>query len=105
MGKKHVAGSICADASEVAIMEGRLNALIESRIEGDISKAVGECAVNIGIPCHSKSVYIEQSVSLGDFCFGRRFRMDFRIMGEEFGQVVFVNLFAKGVRRGDEHIF
>lgn len=105
MGEKDIAIGVRADASEVAIVERRLNAFVDGRVESDVSEAMGECAVSICVPCHSKSVHIEKSVSLSDFDFGRRFRMDLWIVGEELWQVVFVNLLAEGVWRSDEHIF
>jgi hypothetical protein len=105
MREKDIAVGVRTDTSKIAIVERGLNAFVDSRIQCDVPEAVGECAMSIRIPCHSKTVHVEESISFGDFGFGRRFCMDFRIMGEEFWQVVFMNLFAEGMWRSDEHIF
>lgn len=105
MREKDIAVGVRTNASEVAIVERRLDALVDGGVKSDISKTVGKSAVSIRIPCHSESVHIEESVSLGDLGFGRRFCMDFWVMGEELWQVMFVNLLAEGVCRSDEHIF
>jgi len=70
------------------------------------SRIMGTESLNCrSVPGHPKTVYIEETVASRDLGLRRWFCVDFWVVGEEFGQVVLVDLFAEGVGWCDKHVF
>lgn len=53
-----------------------------------------------GVPDHAEAVNVEETVASCDLGFGGGFGVDGGIVGEEFGQIMLVDLLAQGMSRG-----
>ena len=89
-----------ADGAKVRVVEGRLDGLVERRVE-DWAAGLGGLG-RVGcegwcVPHHAKAIYIEEAVPRGDFGFSCGLGVDGGVVGEEFWEVVLVDLLAEGV--------
>jgi len=83
-------------------VERRLDRFVKRRVE------IGLCGMafmlNWGesrecrcVPCHAESIDIEQAVAGCDFGFGGSFGVNAWVVGEEFGEIVLMDLLAEGM--------
>ena len=98
---RHDAGACCggADGLEVRGVQGRVGDFVDGGVEdwaggcGGGGRGGGKEGFGGGVPGHSKSVDIEEIVALSDFGLGCCAGVDLRVVGEEEGEVVAVDLF------------
>ncbi len=93
-------GRVGADGVEVGVVGGRLGVLVH---DGPRAGRRGhEVRAGRSVPRHAEAVDVEQAVAQGDFLAGRLFAGS---VGEEFREVVVVDLFGQAVLGRDEDVF
>jgi hypothetical protein len=95
-------GDACAEAAEVGVVERRLNIFVERWVEGRL----GRCRdmwrkgrEDWCIPGHAKAIHIEEAVAGGNLSLGCGLCVHGGIVGEEFREIVLVDLFGQGMSR------
>lgn len=98
----YLAGSVAAYGSKVGVVKRRLDCLVESRVQrGPLGVGFVEIRrkgrEDAGVPCHAEAINVEEAVTSCDFGFGRGLSMYGGVVGEEFGEVVLVDLLAESM--------
>jgi hypothetical protein len=100
MCKNNICSRVRANAPKVEVAEWRANGLVECRPQS--STVLDEIILRLGVPCDSEPINVEELVARCDFLLSCDI---LRVVVQELGEVVIVDLVGEAVFRSNEHVF